>query len=64
MTKHTIDHEALTIIAIDENGEAHDLNGGDPCETTADLRAFVCECHDQGAYNDETRNRLLAEVPA
>lgn len=61
MTTHEI--RGMTVVAVDEYGEASDLNaGGEPCRTADDLRAFVAELRRQGYYGAETERRLLAEV--
>ena len=60
---HRVSNAFLTVIAVDERGEEHDLNaGGDPCHSADDLRAFIRELHEQGAYTAATRDRLLSEV--
>ena len=58
---YAINLAALTIIATDETGESYDLNAsGEPCVSADDLRAFVAELHNQGAYDAATRDALLA----
>lgn len=53
----------LTVYAIDSHGEVSDLNAtGEPCATVADLAAFVAELSEQGYYDAETRDALLAEI--
>ena len=60
---YRIDIYSLTVLAIDANGEAHDLNaGGEPCATTAELVAFVGELCEQGAYDVAQRDALLAQI--
>lgn len=55
----------MTVIATDKHGERHNLNaGGEPCETVADLAAFIGELCEQGAYDADTRDALLAQVEA
>lgn len=62
-TSYTIDHDDLTVTVTQDNGERDDLNAtGEPCQTLDDLRDFVRELHDQGAYDAETRDRLLADI--
>jgi len=57
------DLDALTVIRIDLNGEGFDLNAdGEPCESVSDLRNFVGELHEQGAYDAATRDALLGEL--
>jgi len=53
----------MTVYAVDEHREHHDLNaGGEPCETLDDLRALVDELCEQGSFSPETRDRLLSEI--
>lgn len=60
---YRIDLDALTIIGIDEYGEEHDLNArGEPCQTLSDLRDFIIEMSEQGAYDTDVRNALLGEI--
>lgn len=40
--------------ATDESGE--------PCVSADDLRAFITELHEQGAYDAATRDALLADA--
>ena len=55
----------LTVYAIDSHGEVSDLNvDGEPCATVADLAAFVAELSEQGYYDAETRDSLLASIAA
>lgn len=60
---YRIDTTDMTVIRTDEHGERFDLNaGGEPCESTADLAAFVRELHTQGAYDADVRDALLADL--
>ena len=62
-TTFSLDTTALTVLATDASGEAHDLNaGGEPCATAADLGAFVAELCEQGAFDALTRDGLLAAL--
>lgn len=50
----------FTIVRTDEHGERFDLNAdGEPCETPADLVAFVDQLCDTGAFDAATRDALL-----
>lgn len=63
MTTYKIDSDAKTVLGIDENGEAWDLNsGGEPCRTITDLESFIRELHEQGTFPAETRDELLART--
>jgi len=51
-----------TVNAADEFG-TFDLNAeGEPCETAGELAEFIRELCEQGAYDINTRNELLAEL--
>jgi hypothetical protein len=61
MTRYTI--SSLTVLATDANGEVYDLNAeGAPCRNREELAAFVRQLADVGAYDDATRDALLAEI--
>ena len=61
---YRIDLDNLTVIRTDRNGEDFDLNAeGAPCESIAELREFVAELCEQGAFDGDTRDELLAECP-
>ena len=65
MTKTTyrIDTDSLTVIATDANGEAHDLNvDGMPCQDEYDLRDFINDLRDNGAFGELTRGELLEQL--
>lgn len=57
--------ETLTVYAIDEHGEHHDLNAdGEPCLDVADLRCFIWELYRLCDACDATeRDALLASLP-
>lgn len=61
---HELDLVAMTIDHIDADGERHDLNAhGEPIGTMRELADFICELHAQCAYDAETRNELLEDLP-
>lgn len=60
---YRIDMDSLTVIRTDRNGEDFDLNAdGYPCETVANLREFIAELCEQGAFDVDTRDDLPAAV--
>lgn len=60
---HEVSTTDMTVYYTDENGEVFDLNAhGEPCETMSDLRAFVATLHEQGAYDEDVRDRLMLET--
>ena len=63
MTRYTV--RALSVLAVHPDGSTDDLNAkGNPCESAADLRAFIADLHAQGAYDADTMANLLAAVEA
>lgn len=65
MGGHLLQLDRLTVVHVDANGEHHDMNAqGSPCRSRDELRAFVTELHEQGAYDPVTRDALLAELEA
>lgn len=60
-----IDLENLTVTVDDGEPQPRDLNArGEACETLDDLRDFVRELHEAGAFDEETRDELLEAVKA
>lgn len=63
MTTYSLDLSALTVLATDSAGETFDLNAsGLPCSTVDDLAAWTRELHEQGVYDADTRDELLAAI--
>ena len=53
----------MTVYAIDESREYHDLNaGGEPCESMDDLRDLIEQLCEHGPISTETRDRQLLEI--
>ncbi|KKL60455.1 hypothetical protein LCGC14_2205150 [marine sediment metagenome] len=60
---YRLDLDNITVIHIAGDGEEHDLNSaGAQCTTLAELREFVSELHEQGAFDVTTRDELMSEV--
>lgn len=60
---YRVDLDNLTIVRLDRNGEAHDLNaGGAPCVTRGQLAAFIRELGRQGAFDAGVLAELLDEI--
>ena len=60
---YRIDPSALTVIVTHDDGEDFDLNAeGQPCADTMELRHFVRELMNQGAYDDEQAGYLLSQI--
>lgn len=54
-----VDPANLTIHYTDANGEHHDLNAeGADIHTAEDLRAFIVELCQQGAFDEDTAQDL------
>lgn len=55
--------DSLTVIVHHVIGGSDDLNaGGEPCNSPADLIAFIVELHDLcDAFSAETRDLLIAD---
>jgi hypothetical protein len=63
VTTHRIDTTDLTVYATGPDGETHDINAtGEPCRDLAELADFVRELHEQGYFDQATRDELLAEI--
>lgn len=62
MNTYFLDLDALTVIRADEHGEHHDLNGGEPCTSNDELRAFIGELHSNGYFDAEVAERLAAAL--
>lgn len=61
---YAIDLDAMTVTITHGTGERFDLNAtGEPCRSTADLRAFVRELYAQGVYGRDIRDALLLDIP-
>ncbi len=59
MRTYYLDDQDLTVYVSDDLGERRDLNAhGKPIETADELRAFVYELHEQGAYSEGVRDNL------
>jgi hypothetical protein len=55
----------MTIYAVDEHGECHDICGnptGEGAASLDDLCNMIRDFHDIGFYNEDVRDRLLHEV--
>lgn len=62
-TTFSISLADMTVIATDKHGERSNLNvDGEPCTTPAELAAFVAELSEQGFYDADTRDALLASI--
>lgn len=62
MPKTTHKIEPWTVIAVDQDGEEHDLNSGEPCADHEDLIAFIEELHAQGAFDRATADALIDDA--
>lgn len=59
---YQVDVEDMTVTHDGSSGVV-DLNAeGEPCQTIEDLCAFVDDLHEQGAYDNATRDRLLEDI--
>jgi len=60
---YRIDNDNLTVIARDGFGQEWDLTGdGEPCTTPEELASWVAILEEQGAFDEATRDELLAEI--
>lgn len=60
--RHFVHEPSLTVGCQNSFGETCDLNAtGEPCETWAELRAFIHQLHEQGAYDADVMDTLLEE---
>ena len=60
---YRVNHLDLTVDHIDTRGEPHDMNAyGAPCTDTEDLRAFITELCEQGAFGADVRDQLHADL--
>ena len=62
--RHVLDLVELTVVAVDtRTDERFDLNAeGVPCVNHGDLREFVHELYEQGAFTTDVRDTLLARL--
>lgn len=61
---YNVDLEDLTVIRT-HKGEHHDLNSsGAPCRNLSDLKEFISELYEQGAFDEATRDELLSACRA
>lgn len=65
MSTYALDITNLTVIATDAHGERFDLNAqGARCRDFAELRDFINELRDEGAFGEEVRGALLTRLAA
>lgn len=59
---YRVDLDTLTVFVTDAGG-TYDMNAtGEPCADLSDLRAWIAELCEQGAFDVATRDALLTEA--